>query len=488
MNIANYVSLFRVAVLPAIIYFVSLETVSASLWAVLLISIAIMTDVLDGYLARKKGKVTAVGSFIDPFADKVLIVGLLFLFALRGEFWLLALGILIMRDIIVIIIRWYASQDDVELHLWLSGEFENYAQFIVVAALLINHFLVSDGLTGLADVFKMIIFWLTFAAIVIAIISMGQYAFLYAKGLRNRIKQGQLVESEEMIILANRRSRGYKDRYRRYLLKVFSRRRGALIHFLPNVKDMYKGIIQETNRYKHIIIAGGDGSFESALNYHPFQKKSLGFFPLGAGNAFYSYFFKGKRFEYLRSRFGFRETELDVLELEWDKGRIETTFLSIGVDAEVMRLTKNRTKHGFSDYVVASWRALFKARADFDLICQFNGKKHNFENCINLTFSKIPYYGFSLRSLLGVVKPNDGNVYGLAIINRHSSLFNKLLRLWALLLASLQIEKSPLLPLKGKSFIVESEVPIPIQAGGEFLGFTQRVKVNVLRKQKVLII
>ena len=76
--------------------------------------------------------------------------------------------------------------------------------------------------------------------------------------------------------------------------------------YLPLKKNMYENIEQKIKDDQQIIIAGGDGSFESALNYKPFWKKRLGFFPLGAGNAFYSYFYKGKRFEYLRSWFQFR--------------------------------------------------------------------------------------------------------------------------------------------------------------------------------------
>ncbi len=115
-------------------------------------------------------------------------------------------------------------------------------------------------------------------------------------------------------------------------------------------------------------------------------------------------------------------------------------------------------------------------------------KRYNLENCINLTLAKIPYYGFSLRGLLGEVKPDDGYVYGLAIINTHSLFLNKMVRLWALVLAGLGMEKSPFLSLKGQNFMVKSEVPFPIQAGGEFLGFTSWAKVSVIRKQKVLVI
>ena len=136
-----------------------------------------------------------------------------------------------------------------------------------------------------------------------------------------------LLEKEDLMILANKRARGYKDKYRRRLLKVFAKRRKASVIHLPPKKKMFEDLGNKIKENQQIIIAGGDGSFEGALNYKPFNDKLLGFFPMGAGNAFYSYFYKGKRFEYLRSRFNFREMKLDVLELEWEKGKKQTLFL-----------------------------------------------------------------------------------------------------------------------------------------------------------------
>jgi CDP-diacylglycerol---glycerol-3-phosphate 3-phosphatidyltransferase len=491
MNLANITTLFRIAILPVIIYLIYIENVTAYIWAFLLLMAAVLSDVLDGYLARKRNEVTKVGSFLDPFSDKLFTVAILFVFYLRDEFWLLAFAMFIARDLIVAGIRWYASQDDVELNRWLPGKVVTNVQFLVVASLIVKNLLFYDGMAsfGLMLVADMAVFWLTFIAVVIAIISMVQYAILYVNGLNERIKRGKKLKRERMVILANKRSRGYRDNYRRRLLKRFAERRSMRVQFLPNRRKMYKGIGKNATNADQIIIAGGDGSFEGALNYKPFHKKSLGFFPLGAGNAFYSYFYRGKRFEYLRSRFNFNETDLDILEMEWDKGKTQTTFMTIGVDAEVMRLSQiDRTQHGLFDYIKGSWRAIFKIKANYELKCTVDSKKYNLDNCVNFTIAKIPYYGFNIRSLVGKVNPDDGKVYGLAIVNAHSIFLNKALRIWALLLSALHMNKSPLLPLKGKKFTVKSEVPFPIQAGGEFLGYTNWLKIKVVRKQKVLVI
>ncbi len=490
MNISNLIALFRIVVVPLIVYLIYQETAPTSLWAVIFLFIAVFSTIIDDIIAKIREEETRFNSFIDPFADKFLIVVILFVFVLQKEFSLFIFLFFIFRDLVVILFRWLASHDDIDIKEEVYWNICIISQITIVLGLLVKEYLVYDLGFSLFGPVNAIITLATAIAIIFMIVSIVHHSFTYFHGIRIRKKFGEKINKEKIIILANRKSRGYKDGYRRRLLKVFSKRRNAPISFFNLRKtDMFSGIDLKIKDYKQIVIAGGDGSFEGALNYKPLEKKSLGFFPLGAGNAFYSYFYKGKRFEYLRSRFNFREMKLDVLELEWEKGKKQTLFLSLGVDAEVMRLSsKNRTQHGLFDYVAASWKALFKAKGDYDFSCNIGGKEKMLENCVNFTFAKIPYIGYGIRALTGKVEPDDGNVYGSACINSHSHFFNKPVRLWGLILGTLGLERPPLFSFKAKKFEIRSEVPFPLQAGGEFLGYTHWVKIKVLRKQKVLVI
>jgi CDP-diacylglycerol--glycerol-3-phosphate 3-phosphatidyltransferase len=489
MSLANIISMIRIALLPIIIYLIYQETVRGSFWAFVLMIIAIASDFLDGYIARIKDEETKVGSFLDPFADKLLVVGLLLVFVIRDAFWAVPFIVFIVRDIIVAILRLLASREDIHLKQWVAHKPFIYAQYGILFGLLLYDFFLYQGLfLGYIEASDVIIFVFSVIAVVLALWSVIYYSTVYIVNLRSRKKSGKKVEKKNLVILANRRSRGYKSKYRRRLLEIFSKRRKAKIIYLPHKVDMFAGIASKVKKDDHIIIAGGDGSFEGALNYKPLKKKSLGFFPLGGGNAFYAHFYKGKRFEYLRSRFSFQEAELDILELEWEKGKIETTFLALGVDAAVIRLSKDRTQYGFWNYFVGTWKALWRVRANYDFDCRVDERKYNLKNSPNITIGKVPYYGFSIRSLVGKIDYDDGKVYGLAVVNSHSLFLNKAIRVWALGLSALGIDKPPLISMKGKKFHVKSEVPFPFQAGGEFLGYTHWIKVKVVRKQKVLII
>jgi phosphatidylglycerophosphate synthase/diacylglycerol kinase family enzyme len=486
MVLTNIITLFRVIALPLIIYLHLQFTPLASFWALIVMLLAIFSDLLDNALARHKGNYK-IGSFLDPFTDKILVLGLLLTLTLQGLFSYQILLFYIIRDIIVALVRLFAGREDVPLSNLIYGKLLIVTQYLIILSIIFTQFITLNNHASLPFLNPTTLA-LIILSLIITLTSIFHSIYTYRLALKKRTKNGKKIEKEELSILANRKSRGYQNNYRRHLLRIFARRRKAPIIFLPKTKNMFKGIEKQLKKANHIIIAGGDGSFESALNYKPLAKKSLGFFPLGAGNAFYSYFYKGKRFEYLRSRFSFYETKLDIFEIEWDKGTRQTAFLALGIDAEVMRRGSQRTQHGFRDYIKASWKALLNSNASYNLVCTIDGKKHLWKNCVNMIIGKIPYYGFGVRSLIGRVTPDDNNVYALVCINSHAQIFNKALRLWAIALSIFSIDKPPLLSLKGKKFQITSKIPFPIHAGGEFLGFTRKLNIRVIRKQKVLMI
>src|SRR3989344_3064333 len=303
MNIATSLSVLHLLLLPVVVYFVSQGTAHFNFLAIIILLLSVLMD-MTGKLVESN-KITA--SFLYPFSDKVVVLALLFAFVLQGVFSGIMFGIFLLRDIIISIIRIIASRDDAVISGELYGKFITVLQFVLVFLILARSIFVP-----LEKPFYLVSSIFTWLILVLGVVSIFHYTYVYLKGLRTRNELGKTVEKEPMIILANKKSSGYRDRYRRYLLGVFTKRRNAPIYYLSE-KNLFSGVEKNLRNIKNVIIAGGDGTFEAALNYKQLQNKSIGFFPLGAGNAFYSYFYKGKRFEYLRSRFRFREIFLDVL-------------------------------------------------------------------------------------------------------------------------------------------------------------------------------
>ena len=83
MTFASYITLTRVFLIPPIIYLTSFGKITFNLLALLIFLIASLTDYFDGYLARKYNAVSQLGEILDPIADKILILFLLFALAVN---------------------------------------------------------------------------------------------------------------------------------------------------------------------------------------------------------------------------------------------------------------------------------------------------------------------------------------------------------------------------------------------------------------------
>ena len=81
MNLANKLTLFRIILVPIIII-IPLFNIQGSLWGIpltyliidVIFIIASLTDKLDGHIARSRNQITTFGKFLDPIADKILVI------------------------------------------------------------------------------------------------------------------------------------------------------------------------------------------------------------------------------------------------------------------------------------------------------------------------------------------------------------------------------------------------------------------------------
>ena len=79
MPIPNYISILRILLLPVfialILYYVNHEVELYRHLAITVFGLAIVSDAVDGYLARRMNQTTRLGAILDPLADKLLLVG-----------------------------------------------------------------------------------------------------------------------------------------------------------------------------------------------------------------------------------------------------------------------------------------------------------------------------------------------------------------------------------------------------------------------------
>ena len=78
MNLPNKLTLLRVCLIPVFLLFVYVSAIPCHyLLALIVFAAASLTDMLDGKIARKHNLVTNFGKFLDPLADKVLVLSLI---------------------------------------------------------------------------------------------------------------------------------------------------------------------------------------------------------------------------------------------------------------------------------------------------------------------------------------------------------------------------------------------------------------------------
>lgn len=113
MNLPNILTLGRIALIPV---FALVYVLTDTLYpiAALLFALAAMTDWLDGYLARKLGQTTPFGTFLDPVADKLIVVtALVLLIGGHATLWVTIPGVVIVgREIVISALReWMAEMN-----------------------------------------------------------------------------------------------------------------------------------------------------------------------------------------------------------------------------------------------------------------------------------------------------------------------------------------------------------------------------------------
>lgn len=140
MNLPNVLTLGRIALVPvfALVYaFAGAYYLAAALFAA-----AALTDWLDGYLARRLGQTTPFGTFLDPVADKlIVVVALVLLIGGYADLWLTIPGVVIVgREIVISALReWMAEMNRRGLvAVSALARIKTGAQMLAIAMLLAN--------------------------------------------------------------------------------------------------------------------------------------------------------------------------------------------------------------------------------------------------------------------------------------------------------------------------------------------------------------
>ncbi|MFQ5542471.1 MAG: CDP-diacylglycerol--glycerol-3-phosphate 3-phosphatidyltransferase, partial [Candidatus Binatia bacterium] len=143
-TLPNLLSLFRIAIIPVLVYLLTFTDQVFSALAAMLFLVASVTDYFDGYLARRNQAVSNLGKILDPLADKLIIVAALIMLAAMDRpgggvvpAWLVV--VVVGRETAVTILRGIALKDGIVIEAEELGKYKFVLQAFAVFALVLHY-------------------------------------------------------------------------------------------------------------------------------------------------------------------------------------------------------------------------------------------------------------------------------------------------------------------------------------------------------------
>ncbi|HMS88698.1 MAG TPA: CDP-diacylglycerol--glycerol-3-phosphate 3-phosphatidyltransferase [Acidimicrobiales bacterium] len=159
---ANVITVLRLVLSPLLLVMIVKEPSS---WAAFAFwTMLALTDGIDGHLARRHGT-TRSGAFLDPLADKVLVLGALFALVAAERFWVVPVALITVREVAISVFRTQLGRQGLAVPARTLGKVKTVVQEVAVALALLP-------ITADADLLASGVLW---AAVALTLVSGAQY-------------------------------------------------------------------------------------------------------------------------------------------------------------------------------------------------------------------------------------------------------------------------------------------------------------------------
>lgn len=195
-NVPNVLTMGRIAMIPLCLWLLDQDTPRSGFWAALVFTAAALTDVLDGYLARKLGVVSVLGKLIDPLADKLIVMACLVWMVKMDRMPAWAVIVLLAREFSVTSLRSVAASEGVIISAGQEGKTKTALQMLGIIVLLsgypyhLSYLGLDLGVVDLAKVGRMLVY----LSLVFSVASAAQYLSLFSEAVE--AKQEKLRSDE----------------------------------------------------------------------------------------------------------------------------------------------------------------------------------------------------------------------------------------------------------------------------------------------------
>lgn len=168
MNLANKITMFRILLLPIFVLSYYYDQSGISSLAIFLLGS--FSDFLDGYVARKYDMITDFGKFIDPIADKILVLSAFILFIERGfvEPWVVI--VVLFRELLISGFRMLAAKKNISIAADIFGKLKTTTQFFSVIFFFLTIIFISGKMYLIGKV-------LLYISVALTVLSMINYLY-----------------------------------------------------------------------------------------------------------------------------------------------------------------------------------------------------------------------------------------------------------------------------------------------------------------------
>lgn len=128
----NVLSIGRIALIPVVVVLLGSDDADTRWAAFVVFAIGALSDLVDGYLARRHAMTTPVGAWLDPLSDKLFVIVPAAVLSINGEFPWWATAVIVLREVAVSLLRWRLDQRGVSMPASRAGKAKTFSQLSAV--------------------------------------------------------------------------------------------------------------------------------------------------------------------------------------------------------------------------------------------------------------------------------------------------------------------------------------------------------------------
>lgn len=128
----NVLSIGRILLIPIVVLLLQTDRAEARWLALLVFAIGALSDLADGYIARRHAMTTSVGAWLDPLSDKLFVIVPAVVLSLDDGFPWWATAVIVLREVAVSLLRWRLDRRGVSLPASRAGKAKTFGQVSAV--------------------------------------------------------------------------------------------------------------------------------------------------------------------------------------------------------------------------------------------------------------------------------------------------------------------------------------------------------------------